>query len=867
MLPWLGLALLSASWLFSTGFYHEPDMIVWGIAIVAGTVLLTGLAGRMPARRESAIGLVLSVPAMLLAPWPYRIAPVLIVAGLALHLIRWRFGWHKPVARGVFVAGCVLLAQGLAMFVYASCTARSHELPAPLPRAIGMFAGWLGIDVAVHETTLATFSMRKTHLLGATWELLLDPATWCFAVGATCLVAWRYWSGWSPADRKRRPMVFIGRLWLLLALWLPIRAALFMAIYVNDVLRVDYEAPLDAMQLFWSSWLHVVFLAGPVLLCWRFCDPGPESAREPPAPEQATRRPLVAILLVGTAAACLTGALFWDPVGHRQAGRVLVEEYHPQPDKVWERTDKPYDAEWYGHLSGYNYYCIYDYLSRFYETSRLTVPVSSPALSDCDVLMIKVPTRAFSDQEIEAIRRFVEQGGGLLLIGEHTNVFGTGAYLNPIAEAFGFRFRYDCLFGIDSVFEQQYRRPAVPHPIVQHMPPLDFATSCSIEPLSLAGRAVIFDTGLKNAMADYHVDNFYPQPEDDAEMRYGAFVQLWAARCGRGRVVGFADSTIFSNFSTFEPGKLELMMGMVEWLNHRSRLADPRPWLGSLGLLLFGVGLWMARAWDSAWIVLLGSASLGWAVSGVAICEANRAAMPPPEPVRPLVRVVMDRTVCSSRLPRNGFISGQEDEFGIFERWILRLGYFTARRQGSRIFDADLVVFAYPDQPLRNAFVDELVAYVEGGGKALIIDSPENANSTANRLLEPFGLTMRHAPGGGGVVTPLRDWPAVPVPAACSVEGGRPFARLNRRAVAASTRHGKGTVTVVGFGSRFTDAKMGVTGDVVPNEELKRVFDLQFNLLRALVEDESLEGPATDEAATSPAAETDNNTEAPPNGG
>ena len=84
------------------------------------------------------------------------------------------------------------------------------------------------------------------------------------------------------------------------------------------------------------------------------------------------------------------------------------------------------------------------------------------------------------------------------------------------------------------------------------------------------GRAVIRSTGLRNLPADYHVSNFYPQVEDHAYSRYGAFVQLWATRRGAGRVAAFTDSTVFSNFSTFEPGKAELMLGMLEWLNHRN---------------------------------------------------------------------------------------------------------------------------------------------------------------------------------------------------------------------------------------------------------------------------------------------------------
>src|SRR6185295_6446537 len=76
-----------------------------------------------------------------------------------------------------------------------------------------------------------------------------------------------------------------------------------------------------------------------------------------------------------------------------------------------------------------------------------------------------------------------------------------------------------------------------------------------------------------------------PQAVDQAAMRYGAFVQLWSTRRGGGRVLGFTDSTIFSNFCTFEPGKAELMLGMLEWLNHTDRIGNPRWFLALLGAL------------------------------------------------------------------------------------------------------------------------------------------------------------------------------------------------------------------------------------------------------------------------------------------
>ncbi|NQU20385.1 MAG: hypothetical protein HQ567_03815 [Candidatus Nealsonbacteria bacterium] len=921
MRTWIGLALLSVSWLFGLSYYHQTDWELWCATIIAGVAFLGRSGARMPSRGESAVALGLCLVALLLGPWPaahglepsrsfgaaalevlsvvlpYRIGLVLLVLGLALHLLdvglraalqsprtpdadcstaldrfaRQLLGWLNRLPRQVCTAllagGGVLLAQSAAILAYRAFTARSHELPWPLPRLIGAVAGLLGVDVAVYESTLATHTMRAQQMLGATWELLLDPPTLCFVVGAVVLLSWRHWTDPSPERRPWHLARSVAILLLLVAIWLPLRAGLLMAIFVHDVLRLEHEDTLTSMWIFWSPWMHLTLLAGPVLAAWRFL-PGmaAEHSAASSAPQgtgPARRRQVLAASLVAGGVALLAAAVLWNPVGTRQQGRVIVEEFDPRgPDYIWERADKPFDTEWYGHLSGYNFYCIYDYCSRFYHTSRRSKgPLDADVLENCDVLVLKVPVRAYSKAEIKAVHKFVERGGGLLLIGEHTNVdpnrfelhddagsdpvaaatLGSSAYLNTISRKFGFIFRDDCLFGLDSVFEQHWTPPVIPHPIVQQMPPMDFATSCSIDPGNSPGRAVITDTGLKNLTADYHVSNFYPPADDRADMRYGAFVQLWATRYGKGRVLAFTDSTIFSNFSTFTPGKPELMLGMIEWLNHRDNCFDPRWPLAVPALMLLVAGLLAARGWQGAPLVLIAASLLAFSTTATGVQIVHRRAMPPPEPMsgKEMVEVVMDREVSSGKLPATGFISGKEDEFGIFERWILRLGYFTSRQQGTDVFDKDLVVFLYPNRKVPDAFRDALVQYVAAGGKVLVIDSAENEKeekkSTANDLLEPFQLSVEYSAPRRGQLSDTDGMPAVWVEHACEVRGGRPLAKVDGKPVAATRRHGKGEVTVVGFGSRFSDANFGYTGDVIPTAEQRELFELEFSLLRKII--------------------------------
>jgi hypothetical protein len=980
MLAWIGIALLSASWLFGVEYYRPPVPLVWLLLVIVGTLLLTSVRLRLPSRPQAAVALLLTaIAAAFWVLWQptQRDALVLLLVGLVLHAAPLLRDWidrrnpgHGPprkpgglqdeilqrLAGAPILAGCILLLQSLGLELYEAFTARSHELPAPLPRLLGVVAGLLGIDAGVDGSTVAIFSMREIHALGATWELLLDPVTFSFLLAGLAAIAWRLWSDGFARGTRLRALGKCGALIGVVLLWLPVRAGLLMALFLHGVLRTDYDEMLNSMYWFWSAGLHLLLLGVPVVAAWRFCglttpSPGrkPGDASGHQLPVSPGLRPglgqtpsdrvvplwrrALAGGLVCAAAAALTAAVLWDPVGTRKEGRVIFEEFNPDPDKVWERTDKPFDTKWYGHDSGYTYYCIYDYLGHHYDASRLTRQIDDDALRDCDVLVLKTPTRPFySTGEIASIRRFVERGGGLLLIGEHTDVYGVNERLNVVARQFGFRFVPDCLFGMGyrktSVFEQVIDPPPAAHPVLQYVrgidakytAKLDFATSCSLAVGSSSGRAVIRSTGLKNKMAEYHVNNFYPPPSDAAKMRYGAFVQLWSTTCGQGRVLAFTDSTQFSNFCTFDRGKSELMLGMIEWLNHRPRAWNPRPWLTVLALLLAAGAIWAAAPWRRAdrqsaasrgadcqsahagwqpaphgfWLVLLAAGLVGHAAAAGAVAVAHTTAMPLPQPKedRPLVRVAMDRSVSSARLPINGFMDGRINGFGIFERWALRLGYFTSRRDAPQTFasDVDLLVIAYPRQEVSQRYREQLEAYVSGGGRLLVIDSAKNSakvmedekkekaksarliakslrrgaadegdepeepeepdhcdeappevlaeKSTANDLLEPFQMSIECEPELQGPLKTAHGLPPVPVNAAVEVRGGKPFAWVDGRPVAAQQMHGQGVVVVVGFGDRLCDQQMGITGDIEPDAEMKKVYDVAYSLLRGIVEGE-----------------------------
>jgi len=863
MRAWIALALLSVSWLWGLDYYRPANGVVWSVAIVLAVLLLFGAPLRLPRRWEGALAVVLLLPAAWWIPWPYRVVPLAVAIGLGLQLVPIPRRWPGKIGQGAIAAGVILLVQGVVLWAYECHTARSHELPWPLPSLLGAVAALLGVDSAVDGNTLALYTFREPLRLGATWELLLDPATLAFFLGGLTLLGWsvvnsaplgRRWATWLRAART---------LAILLVAWLPVRAGLLVGLLAHRAIRLDPAARLNLMDQFLSPWVYLALLAVPVLLAWRLVRLPKSEVSESAGGAHGWHTHYPAALgLVALGIAIFAFWFHWQPVGRKLDGRVMIVERH----STWSPSMPPYSTMRYGEEGSYNYAAIYDYCSQFFGMSRLleSHPINDEKLSTCDVLVIKVPTAAYKAEEVQAVVRFVERGGGLLLIGDHTNYEKSSSYMNRITEHFGFKYRHDLLFYAGDPYFQPYEPPAVPHPVVERVPPMSFAVSCSIDPGYSLGQAVIRSTGLWNLPPDYRRSNWHPEPEYLTNMRYGAFVQLWATTHGAGRVLAWTDSTIFSSFCTFQPGKSELLLGMLDWLNHRSMF--DRAWLWwalAVGAclaasLLLAIGLRWARAGGVCWLVVLAATLLGWTAGCAAVVATHRVCLPPPEKMDPGFHVVIDRTVSDAPLSIGAYKERPDGTgYGLFEQWIGRLGYFTQRRSGPAVFDGDMVVVICPRKSVPEGFREGLADYVASGGKLLVIDSPDSVGSTANGLLWPLGMNVSHANSREGKLGLAGGWPGIPVGFACEVQGGTPFLWVDGLPVAARKTHGRGTVMVVGFGAALNDSSLGSTWMIKPTPEARTRSELVFALVRALATGEPVSAPPTTPKDQKPAPEAD----------
>ena len=847
---WIGLVFLAWASMQAIGFYGACPEYVWGSSVGLGAVLMLGHAWQSVPRKLAGVAALCVLPALFLGHAPTQIGAGLMAVGFFLQFLPARRTLVLRIGGTAVSAGAISMLMAFAMNFYASVTARSPLLPAWCVSVLAKIGGILGLDIAQDAGQLVIFSMRTKHPLAATWNLLIDPASFCFVIGATLLILL------SSTKRRGAALVVLA---LIAAPWLVLRTMLLIVIYSYRVLLTEFDADLDQVSQFWNVWWHLLLLLPLALLAWYFVKLHRTPAIEDEEVGESMLRPrLLSLLGVGVAAILITMGSLWQPSGAQKRGRILIDEFHSKvdarsllrwPSKDYDTTStlRAYDRDWYGQAAAYNYTSLYEYLSRIYTMSRNEMPLSDKGLEDIDVLVLKLPSKYFTEEEIAAVQRFVERGGGVFLLGEHTTVFGSGVCLNQIARGFGFEFRYDCLFGIDSVFKQSYSPPLVPHPSIQHMGPLNFAVSCSIDPGTSPGTAVIHGVGLKNLGSDYFASNFYPQPNDAPEMLYGSFVQLWATDHGAGRVLAFTDSTIFANFSIFEPGKKELFLGMMQWLNHKQGL--PTYWLMWAGLLLLGVIFWRARSPRVDTSIVVATIVLGWSLGSIMTHSLHASDLPQLEPQRPVVSIAFEQSLSPGIIwTDGGFIPGKANSFGLFERSIQRLTkrhtasdpgltWTSFRSQDFDVGNSDLVVVINPDQPVDAQYRQRVEDYVKAGGKLLVLDSAGNKTSTANKILEPFGMslesTIKGKDGAPISLAPLSK--LYEIKQARTLKGGTALVTLGGSTVAAHKKHGKGHVIVIGFASRFSDLNMGVSGDTIPDEKLRQVYDFEFALLDAII--------------------------------
>jgi hypothetical protein len=841
LLVWLSVWFLASGWLLLVGFFLPADPRGWAVA-GAGLLLLVLAAWRVRWRRFDPWLYLLAVPlaaAAVVWPLPHKAGPLLLLGALLLALPLRRASWLTPLTLGLGLAGALWTAQAGATVAYWWLGARYHEATFLTP-AIQALARLLGWAAGSSEGSLFLPHVEGVVQATTTWERLGAFPALLLAAGGLVLL---------PLVRRPSARHLIGR--AVAALALGSGYLLCRYLVLTAVVAVSRDPALFWLPLPTS----LTFLPLSLLLARSVppnqSPPEPVSSASPATGPSAGRYAALAgvALAVGLAVAGLFA--FPDP-GQQKAGRVLLDEYNSN----WEWTTQTLDTEWYGQKSGYNYYSLGQWLKYYYQVDTNFEPRTPGLLANYDVLIIKTPTAPFTVEEVEAIDAWVRAGGGLFLIGDHTNVFGTSSYLNPLARRFGLRFRYDSTYDLATLRVTLYEHPdLLAHPAVLQMPPFLFATSCTLEAPLLSDNVMV-GYGLRALPVDYSKRVFFPDKEKEQDYPFGLFLQSAAVRHGRGRVVAFTDSTVFSNFTMFIPGKPEYFLGVMNWLNHSARW----PWLdGSLALVaLLGSGGILLLAWPldhrRAGAAVLGALLLAAAAGpwlGLRVAEANYRL---PEPHTEYTRIAFEGEHSRLILPTVPSAASPDISFQTFFVWAQRLAYVPvyAPTLEQALQQGQVLVLVDPIRPFTASEITAVKEFVAQGGRLLVLAEPRGEGPTAGsagQVLAPFGLGLQARRATTGPIHNATGEVLGQLQVGGVVTGGEPLLTLGGQSpVAGLARHGEGLAAIVAFSHTFSDREMGKTS-VTPTAHQRFLFEIEFWLLRSLVAGEfpPLQPPAVAE--------------------
>ena len=789
---------------------------------------------RRPARFAAAITLSAGwgfIDGYFTTPWPAGFWLSVICAVMCV-------AWDEARARGATldgaVAGCaaslaVLGTQLCLQPVLPGLLARAHRIPSaaaalwPVLSAVGIPAG---ADAAGNLLLDGSTGVRA---IAVTWEMAALPTLLRLVVAVVLLGT---------------PRSMIRNVSLLLGAGAARLAGVIVLVASGARISLAYEPFVTMIML--------------LPLAFALRAPRRDAASRLRPMEALTFRKVCGALLLGAAGCCLGWSLAHRDAGTPAGGRVLIDESRSD----WAWTSLPFDHARYGQRSVYNYRLWRSWIELHHPTRVLDRPPTARDLESADILIVKTPTSPYDDAEVARIERFVREGGGLYLIGDHTNLFGMSAVLNGVAAPYGLAFLYDDTFPLDHEATDVFRpSPSSPHPVLRGITAYPFETSCTLR-VPLRGEPLIIGRRLGAEWVDYGQTNFFGNMRLDPQDTFGLFFQAASVAHGRGRVVAFTDSTNFSNFSMLWPGRRELTLNVLDWLNRPSsgnRLLGCRfpPGFGGI-LCVIGVAALVAgaaalRASGVVAVALaiwlgIGAGWVGLRVSAARTREAFGASAPRAAPET----LMYDTSLSAFRLeeasplfPRGtGPGWGTGGAFNAFFINSARSGVWPAVAGTlEQALSGRAAVLIWPSRTPTEDGMKALSAFLRRGGRLLILDSVLNVDSTTRLIAGSFGIAIEDR------LLPLAEPEGRPrVPVLASAQGlasspGRPVAKTvgaRRRvtrggATVISTDVGAGRLLVVLDAALFSDRSFGGVY-TTPNVQQAETYEAQREVLRMLLE-------------------------------
>jgi hypothetical protein len=377
--------------------------------------------------------------------------------------------------------------------------------------------------------------------------------------------------------------------------------------------------------------------------------------------------------------------------------------------------------------------------------SRYTDAIEPIDLLGVQILVLINSPKKWSDADRRLVLNWVGKGGSLLVLGDHTDVFGLMQGFNTLLAPIGIEFHFDSAYRARETWRgcQVAAPDAVTRGWETENPGVAVGASLGLSrqarPL-LIGRYAFSDAGIReNVMGSFLGNYHYDQGE-----QLGDVVLAATATHGRGRIVVWGDTSAFqgglsTNYRT-------VVGPMLAWLSRPAAWTE-RPlnrMAAAIGLVVSIMWFWIIVPTLRQVIALSVSLVLGmvipWAVS-------------------------LPNLIAQPRFDRDAFLIDRShmEATGHYEARANPIGpLYTNLRSGFRVVDMDQwdlkaigqargVAFVAPQKSFTRREVGELLR-AEDDGAVVILTTGQPDSEGSRPLLAAHGLIL--APRPMGTITP-----------------------------------------------------------------------------------------------------------------
>jgi hypothetical protein len=267
--------------------------------------------------------------------------------------------------------------------------------------------------------------------------------------------------------------------------------------------------------------------------------------------------------LVGAAAVAL--------LPHAPISGVMFDEGHGK----WETVQSPFGPDDFGRSANYTYSQLFQKTKQLVGASSILPSEKAQLPATDSLLVIKMPAEPLSGEFSAQLAAWVERGGRLLVVADHTDLYDTTQHANALlSKHFGIRINTDATYNPNGMptLSTVAKAGGLLGRIDAHGRQFAWQTGASFQHLP-ARTVELMTYGPSFAEpGDYSRTNRFGPFAPELTKRFFNHSAVVAVPQGKGSVAVLLDSTPWSNFSIFREQYSQMLRGLVAALEHPTQL-------------------------------------------------------------------------------------------------------------------------------------------------------------------------------------------------------------------------------------------------------------------------------------------------------